>query len=663
MNILPRFSHSQKGWWGRRSKFTRVLVYVLTFIIVIAALLMLWAVANVNAARTIYDESLAAKQSLEYAQVAVANQNFELAQKDLAEAEEHFANAKAGLDRFRVYKFVPYVSKQIGAAESMLLAGQNLSDGLEGLAVLGMDITEALDQGDDVSFGSLTSENKRIILQTLAESPAELQGVKTSIELAVLHIEEIPDDGLLSQLKQVAQPVKQQLPLLQSLIDQFLPMAQTIPTIAGYPDEKTYLFLLQNNRELRPTGGFIGTYGIIRLKDGEIQEFSTENIYVLDEAAKDKITTPSPEPIAVHTTTQNWLMRNINWSPHFPEVGIVAQERYAEEVQYLEGDYVSDVDGVIAVTPSLIEDLLELVGPQSVGGFEFTSKNLFDTLEYETQYGYNQKGVDDFDRKDIIGLLADELMDELFALPQSRFTELWNVYVENVEEKHVLIYVDDPITQALVVEQNWAGEMKDYNSDFLMFVDANLAALKTDKMMERTVNYTVSKEGNDYYGTAEMVYNHTGWFDGFTTRYRTHTRIYVPQGAELVEHSGFMTNDKTRGGVPTDPAVSDVTFDNTDGSSTSYTVVEGFTSIEPGTTGTLKIKYKLPQSVIASIEAGEYELYAQKQAGTREHGLNVNFDIGKRIDFVSPQEGMTVEGNSMKYENTLLTDREISVKL
>ena len=34
------------------------------------------------------------------------------------------------------------------------------------------------------------------------------------------------------------------------------------PNFAGFKEPKTYLVLLQNSNELRPTGGFIGSVGI-----------------------------------------------------------------------------------------------------------------------------------------------------------------------------------------------------------------------------------------------------------------------------------------------------------------------------------------------------------------------------------------------------------------
>ncbi|PIW37082.1 MAG: hypothetical protein COW24_02030, partial [Candidatus Kerfeldbacteria bacterium CG15_BIG_FIL_POST_REV_8_21_14_020_45_12] len=393
--------------------------------------------------------------------------------------------------------------------------------------------------------------------------------------------------------------------------------------------------------------------------DGELTTFETDNIYNLDNQAKDSVTEKSPGPIAQHTSTQNWLMRDINWSPDFPETARKAVEKYHEE-----GGSEADIDGVIAVTPSFIESLLTLTGPIKVDGLEFNDQNLFQTLEHQVEFAYVEQGKTDAERKEVIGDLASLIMDQIFDLPRSQFPELWSTFVENVDSKQILIYVNDPITQNLVIEQNWAGEMKYHNGDFLMFVDANLAALKTDDSMVRNLTYSVSQEGSDYYGTAEMHYKNTGWFDGTHTRYRTHTRIYIPEGSELVEDSGFLTGDKTQNGVAVRPEVYEESFTHDDGQTSAFTVVAGFTSIEPHDEGVLRIKYRLPESVSSQIRSRDYNLYVQKQAGTEAHGLKVNFDVGKKVKTGKPLDIFEKIGeNAVSFTGDLRHDRSLNIIL
>ncbi len=659
-NLLDTYKTLMGKRWKRMARWKKSVIIFAVVVLVVAILLVLWGLVNIKRARVVMDEGLAAKQSLEFAQVEVGNQNFEAAVRNLEEAEGHFDLAIENFSRFQVYKVIPGAARQIKAVDSVLEAGKNLTSGMRTLAQLGADVNSVLAESEgDLSIGDISADEKREILKKLSESPADLAGVKSDIELAVLLIEEIPEDGLLKQVAEAVGPIKDELPLLEAVINQAIPAAQSLPSILGYPTEKTYLFLLQNNRELRPTGGFIGTYGIVKTKDGELTTFETDNIYNLDNQAKDTVTEPSPAPIAQHTSTQNWLMRDINWSPDFPATARKARDKYHEE-----GGPEQQIDGVIAVTPTFIESLLELTGPLTVEGLEFNAENLFETLEYQVEFAYYENGKSESERKEIIGSLASLIMDELFAMPKSSFPELWSTFVENVDSKQILIYVDDPITQSLVIDQNWAGEMKAHDGDFLMFVDANLAALKTDNVMERNVSYKVEQRDGEYYGIAQMDYKNTGWFDGFHTRYRTYTRIYLPDGIELVENSGFLSGDKTQGGVPVEPEVYTESFTHANGETTSYTVVAGFTAIEPQAEGSLRLRYRLPEKIAKQIQNDEYRLYVQKQPGTEGHGLSVEFDIGKKVKSGRPLDILTKLGdNGLSFASDLKHDREFLVTL
>jgi len=645
------------GGKKRLKKFHKVILGILLFFVTVFVALVVWGLVNSKAAKAVYSEAIAAKQSFEYAQVAIGNQDFVQAQKDLRDARGHFIEAQTLFTRFQIYRAVPIAAQQMKALDNVLQAGVDLSQGLEKLAAVGDRVTSVLQKDATGSFADISPAEKRAVLQALSESTTDLHAVKSDIELALLLLDEIPDEGLLKVVRTAIAPVKAQLPLLQALVYQALPAAETLPGIMGFPEEKTYLFLLQNNRELRPAGGFIGSYGILKLDAGEIAQFSTDNIYNIDGPAEGIVTERPPEPIITYMGTEHWYLRDSNWSPDFPTSAQKAEAKYYEE-----GGEEKNLDGVIAVTPTLIESLLALTGPITVDGIEFTKENLFETLEYQVEFGYYHQGISDENRKDVIGHLSKELMDRLLGMQRAQFPKLWETFTQNVDSKQIQIYVDDQITQQLVEDQNWAGEMKFTAGDFLLIVDANLAALKTDEKMQRTISYDLARDGGDYIGTATMHYvNTTKQITKLYTRYRTYVRFYLPYGSTLISNEGFLTNDvQVHRGRSVDPVVTEESFVRPDGSVVRYTVVEGFTSIEPLEERDLTIRYRLPESVQQQINSGVYDLYVQKQGGTINHGLNVTVDIGRKMKLKSPLDiGTQVVDNRMSIQTDLTQDRHL----
>lgn len=619
----------------------------------ILAVLLLWGgfvgATDIKPAKMAKAHANNGKLAFQSAQEHIFKQEFDLAKADLVEAEQNFSAAQEDVGKLGDLKIIPGVRRQIVAIEKVLDAGVHVAIALQNVCDVGQEMTSVLSNNTDISLKDITPEQKRKILKTLYEAPPQLKGAQVEIDLATQSMEEIPDSFLLSQVKEAVEPLKENLPVLKSIIDQAVPLAETFPVIAGYPSEKTYLFLLQNNRELRPTGGFIGTYGIVKLKDGEISEFTTDNIYNIDNIGREKTNFTAPEPIIRYTGNTQWLMRDSNWSPDFPTT---AQK--AEEFYHAEGGPENQIDGTIAVTPTLIESLLTLTGPIEADGITFSAENLFEELQYQVEFGYARAGISDADRKEVIGTLSTKLMDQLLAMPKSRFPDLWQTFIHNVEEKHILIYLKDPAVQELIVQENWAGEVKQVPGDYLLVVDANLAALKTDSVMERKVEHTVSEQDGKFVATTVVHYKNTGSFTNITTRYRTYTRIYIPLGSKLISAEGYLDNDRLQGGEPTQPTISE---------ELGYTVIGGFTSIEPGDEGTLTITYALPDSLSEQIKNGEYTLYAQKQSGTTAHALVVDLDIGRSIDVFNPLDsGAKVGDNRVHFETDLSVDREFSIE-
>lgn len=633
---------------ANKKKILKILILVFAAIIILLGLLV---GIYYQPAKTLYAEALAGKDSFNAAQDELMSQQFSKATSSLKDAEMHFNTAKQASAKFSWLHIIPIIGTQFKAIDNILTAGYNIALALQKISNLGNDVFAIIKTNGEVSYKNISAEQKTAILKEIYEAPPELIGAKAEIDLAVLALEQIPETGLFKTIKKAIGPLQEKLPLVKEAMDSAVPALESLPTIAGYPEEKTYLFLLQNNTELRPTGGFIGTYGILKVQNGEIVSFNTDNIYNLDNPAKDYLFIDPPEPIKNYLGQTQWLMRDSNWSPDFP-----TSAQQAEQFYHLENGAEQNLDGVIAVTPTFISSLLKLTGPITIEDTEFTADNFVEILEYEVEKGYLAEGVSDANRKEIIGTLADKLMEELTSLPKERWNELWKTFTKDVNEKHILLYLDDETVQTLIQEQNWAGEVKATTNDYCMVIDANLAALKTDLGINRSVNYNVNEQDGNFIVDLTLSYTNEGYLSWKTTRYRSYTRIYVPEGSELITSTGFVDNEPRLGGK-------EVSAETT--SELGKTVFGGFITVEPQTTGTINLKYKLPSSLHDQIIANKlYKLYFQKQPGTPGSDLVLNLNLGREILNYSPLDKTIKNGNNeMQFNSDLRIDREFTINL
>jgi hypothetical protein len=478
----------------------------------------------------------------------------------------------------------------------------------------------------EISFNHIPTEDRRILLEKLANSPKIILQIRDHINLALLSMYQIDEKRFFGSWGSYLQELKSKLLDANDILNFAYQAARVFPSVAGYPEEKQYLFLLQNPWELRPTGGFIGTYGILKVKDGELAEFKTHDVYSLDNPATDAgYKVEPPQPIKDYLV-DNYFFRDANWSPDFPTSAYTLLRFYEEEKKII-GEKAPNFDGVIAVTPRLIENLLLLLGGLEVDGEKYSAENFTELLQYKVEVDWHQQGLQVDERKNVVAEIAMSLKERLFALP---FTDLQKVIllaIDLLNEKEILMYFKDPLAMDIVRNNDWTGEIKSVNGDYLFVVDTNLASLKTDEVMEKTLSYKLVEKDGKLLATASMTYKNKGTFTWKHTRLNSYSRFYVPKGSNLLSSSGQMKRDRSKeiGKVET--------FEEF-----GKSVFGAFISIEPGHTKTLSLTYELPNYIYQQYLAGKYSLLIQKQPGTTNH-LNLEFpntDLGRSFKPWSP---------------------------
>lgn len=550
----------------------------------------------INAARQA--QSIAKKIPID-----LSEQKFSRGQEHITQLQVELTKADEALNRAKGLRVWPYIGRQFRAVDDLLAVGQDGTTAAGAMVDFAAHVFAPFSDQGKVSLASISPEEKGQLLAGISEREESLKAAQAAIHHAAEALDRIPSKGLVGPLQEVITPLKQQFPIIRQAIDQAIPATHLIPPVLGYPDERIYLFLLQNNNELRPGGGFIGTYGLMKVANGEIVSLKTDNSYNLDEAAKNLPVIVPPEPMQKYLKAKAWYFRDANWSPDFPTSAKQAIQFYEREGGQ------KNVDGVVAITPTTIVELLRLVGPISVYKIEFTPENFTNRLQEYVGSGFKSYGLNESQRKDIIGVMTGELVNRLLSLPLSEWSDLFLVLSQQLSQKQFLLYMQDQALQSILIDQNWGGSIQgETDEDYVMVVDANLASLKTDSVMQRTYTYSVELKNDEAIATLKIHYNHTGKFDWRTStiisRYNTFVRAYVPAGSTLLESSGAQLRERsqTAGKVETSTEL-------------GRTVFSAFKSIEPQTQSDLVLKYKLPAAITEQFKKKLYTLNWQKQPG------------------------------------------------
>jgi len=648
-HIIPKIRKRR-----RRRKIYKFLKYFFLGLLGLLIFILIFLGKYLLVGKSVYSAVKIGKSNLEYAVTSIKKQSFDEAIIFSAQAEENFNFASSQLLNIKDNYFVYYINAleyQINDIEYLVKTAEILSGAISKGALLGSELQAVSSGKIGINFSKFSPTEKENILKLIYESSPELNGVKANLELASLNLAKVNCVGILFPFSRQVEEFKFQLNQGLEIISKLIPITEILPALAGYPFGTNFLVMLQNSDELRPTGGFLGTYGILEVKNSDILKFDIHDIYHLDMPVKDLLNIAPPQPIKKYLVDK-WFMRDANWSPDWPTSAEKIEWFFKEENKLLPAtdkqySYNNEFNGVIAITPRLVTDLLYITGPIIIQNEEYNKDNFHRLLQYKVEKGYIHLGIPSWQRKEIIGDILKELKIKLFDLPAERLPEILNVIKDNIEEKNILIFFKDNYLENLGKELDFAGEVKESQEDYLMVVDANLGSFKTDAVVSKKIDYNLRQGINGAFVKLKITYAHHGNFDWRTTRYRTYTRVYVPSGSKLIKAEGLSDGD-----VET-------------GNEFGKTYFGAFISIEPGNIGSLYFEYKLPPKIEEQVEQGNYNLYIQKQPGNKIDELVVDLNMNNDVKSYSPT-GFYVEkiGNKrVKWETNLKTDREFKINL
>ena len=376
----------------------------------------------------------------------------------------------------------------------------------------------------------------------------------------------------------------------------------------GMEEEKNYLVLFLNSMELRPGGGYIGSFAKIKLKNGEILEKETFNTNVYDTQIPNK--DEPPFLIKEKLLSIDWGLRDSNWYLDFYENAEFFLEIYNKQATN------EEFDGVIAITSNLLPFILqETDGPITLANVEgeFTKENVLEKLEYEVEMNYHNRNVDKADRKKILNEFMDKLMNKIYEMSKLKKLGLANKLKDYLVTKDIQLYFKDPDLQNYARANNWTGEITSpKNSDYLSIVNVNLGAAKTDRCIQRNYDYFIDFNQTKPMANLILKYENTCREPDFMTNdYQNFIRVYTNEESELIKALGFkdlginsIINDEKNAGI----------FNEKD-----KKIFGNLSIIKLNSEKEFTFRYYLNPN----LTFDNYKLYFQKQPGANDINLKV----------------------------------------
>ncbi|KKQ52552.1 MAG: hypothetical protein US70_C0008G0039 [Parcubacteria group bacterium GW2011_GWD2_38_11] len=598
----------------------------------------------------------------------ISHQNFEGSGKQFDRAFANFSEGSKQLESMGgalldVTRFVPFASK-VSSGKNALEAGKHFSAAGKSLNEVAKVVSQLKNPNEK------SEKNNSSLLDVLTISQKNLIDAKKELDAAQKNIDRISIDDLPEDKRGKFLLVKQQLPDLLSAMDLFLNNSHILADLLGGNGPRKYLFLFQNNSEMRATGGFIGSYGLLDIANGHIKNFFIDGIFNPDGQLKEKIVPPFP----IQKISANWSMHDSNWFADFP---ISAKKA----IYFYEKTGGPTADGVITLTPTVMQKLLEITGPIEMPEYEVTldSENFIELTQFKVEVDYDKE---ENKPKKILSDLAPMVLEKLLSSNDfGVVSKTAQAFLEGLSEKHILFYSENAELQKIISKQGWSGEVIQTPKDYISVINTNVNGYKTDAVVDESIKHTAQiQEDGSIIDTVTITRKHTGgnsqyeWLNKVNADYM---RVYVPRGSKLLEVEGqtLETNqpplDYDALGFKRDIDVQNqensILIDEKSGTriyeESDKTVFANWTYVSPQETMTITYEYLLPFSLFkVSIDekqqADSYSLVAQKQSGSVGSNFvsKVSYPSGYDVKWNFPAESSNNNGE-LKIETKLDVDR------
>ncbi len=611
-----------------KKKISRRLLIIPIILVVLSLVLGLPLFKAYGDGKVAYAQAKVIKDSLKDSDLAKTREA-------ISQTREKIKNVQGDLNLVGWAKYIPFFGGYISDAIHLTSASQFALDAGE-IVVNAMEpYADLLGFKGKGSFAGGTTEDRiATMVTTLDKVAPQIDTVAQKVKLVRKEVDNIDPQRYPESLR--GQMVHSQVvgileatDLVDDLLTQARPMVKQLPGLLGSSGEKKYMVLFQNDKELRPTGGFITAYAIFRIEKGKIHLDSSDDIYKLDDTLTKHVA--PPEQISKYLNVFGWRLRDANFSPDFPTAMQVFTDLYSSSTAK------QKLDGIVAVDTQVLLKILDILGPVDAYGTTFTTKKVAGCdcpmVIYELEkYADEPKSYERGSRKDIIGVLLQTLMQKAMAAPKQIYGPLFQAAFDQMRQKHILVYLYNPDAQNGVEALGFGGSVKIYPADYLYINDANLAGAKANLYIVQNVKQeiTVTDSGANIKLVLDYRYPHDADNCSLERKeglclagiYRDYLRVYLPKGAMVGEVRGFENTSTTKEDL-------------------GHAVIDGFFTVVPQGLAKIEINYKVSGDFKKNRQ---YKSLIQKQPGT----------IGNHY---------TVTVNGKKQEFDLTEDKELSVKL
>jgi nucleoside-diphosphate-sugar epimerase len=467
--------------------------------------------------------------------------DFTKASEELETVESRFEKIEVSIDRLEwLFKatsqedFYKNLSQMTFAASYAIEGVNEMTTALEPLALYISEFEPAIGFGGNQPT---TTREYSEYLRDLQNNRSKLEKASNDIALASKLIESTDLDAFPSSMRPQIQEIKELNNEYSDLLDPFQNTITFLPELLGVEGRQRYLVLLQNPSELRSTGGWLSSYAIVGIENGQIRQLDVDDIYNLDgQLITQGLVFDPPETMQEALDIDQWSFSTSNWSADFPTA--------ANDAEFFlkEAGKAYDIDGVVAIDVTLIQNFLAKWNGIDVPGEteKVTSDNLYDKIfEIHNDFtpGSRQKTT-------FIANLANSTFQRILSVDGDSYKETGDIIIDGLDQKHILVYLKNSDANSYIDSQGWSGRLRESNNSAPVPVEWNWGANKANLYLIRNTSLEVEILDEDQIRyTYTLSIQNNGENNIYPEGdYVNWMRLFIPEQANINSIDGFEKN-------------------------------------------------------------------------------------------------------------------------
>lgn len=555
--------------------------------------------------------------------------DFERAEKEVVDSKNTLSSLKGILGSTAILRRVGLLTNQLNSLSDLMDATNNGLSGVEH-ATRG---ARALSETTKIISGEENSDPKPLF----DKAKVEFDAAADQISQVRARLEDPEFSQEFPILASRVSDFDSKLKFYSGLVEKGRAAANFLPELVAVDGKKSYLVLLEDNLELRPGGGVVEGYALLNFEQGRLKSLKVDDISKLDSSLTEHI--EPPQEIKTDLGRADLKLRDANFDPDFPTTARLNEFIYSKATG-------ERVNGVMALDLYGSANLLSAVNGVDLPevGEHIDSANLFSKVLSHNSTGY-------------LVSLETALFNKIFFLPSVNQSQVAQALSQSLDQKHLLLYLDDPALFSYISAENWDGVIKrpsqarvGKTEDFLAMVDSNMGANKANFNLTRSykLETSIASDGGVFHHLTISFKNSSE-----VDKYKDRFRIYLSVGAKL--------NKASFGGSDILPGVSAFS----DYGRAGYSML---VEVPVKESQDLVLDYSLP-ALLNFEKVGEssrvsYSLYINKEAGTDKDSFDWNLTYPNTYTLISiGDESATSARSEVNISTDLEMDRTLSVGL